>query len=484
MEAEKLIKSSQEQAVASWINYLNQVRLNELVEALSKQVINFTEAIETIDDTFETIQRTIIERNRGGVAGMHGFIAEIAECGIGNARQLIEGKAANYVWVNDNGPVDLIRDGIEIQQKFVNSGGHLSLRAISEHLARYPDYIKNGGAYQIPKEHYEKIKYLFDMPKEVADKIPTTTGEFSLKQWKEVHQFFESGEVKFKSLEPSALSYDSVQVNRIEETIEIEKTEITKTDELKREAAYNESLPTLKEGLKATIISGAIEGGTAFCMGIVKKRKSGKQIKEFDESDWKDIAGESGKGFIKGSIRGVSIYTLANFTATPAAVASAIVTASFGVAEQAHLLREGKLDEVAFIENSELLCLDASISALSSFIGQAVIPVPVLGAVIGNTIGTVMYQIGKDKFSEKEQTILREYSESLRQLDENLQEKYQHYILRLTKEVETFMTMIEGAFSTDVNIAFEGSLKLASELGVPVEEILDTPEKVKSYFMD
>lgn len=46
------------------------------------------------------------------------------------------------------------------------------------------------------------------------------------------------------------------------------------------------------------------------------------------------------------------------------------------------------------------------------------------------------------------------------------------------------MTMVEEAFSIDVNIAFDGSIKLARELGVLTEEILDTPEKVKSYFMD
>jgi hypothetical protein len=433
LNAGKLVKSNQEQAVASWINYLNQVRITQLIESLSKQTTNFKEAIGMVNSTFDIIQSTIIERNRGGVAGMHGFIAEIAECGIGNARQLIEGKASNYSWINDNGPVDLVRDGIEIQQKFVNSGGYLSLKAIKEHLTKYPEFTSNGGVYQVPSNHYEKIKYLLDMPKEVADKMPTSAGEFSLKQWKEVHLFFESGEMDFKSIESSILSYDSVQVNRIEKTIETEKVEIKKTDEIKREAAYEKSLPTFKEGIKATVISSIFEGGTAFCMGIVKKKKAGKKIADFNESDWVDVLGESGRGTIKGGIRGASIYSLTNFTATPSAVASAIVTASFGMAEQAHLFRIGKIDEVLFIENSELLCLEASVSALTSFIGQALIPIPVLGAVIGNTVGTMMYQIAKDSFSLNEQKIFRDYAESLQQLDVTLQEKYQNIMYPLVK---------------------------------------------------
>lgn len=102
MNAEKIVKSSQEQAVGAWINYLNQVRLDRLVEALSKQNINFADAMETIETALVTIKEDIIIRNRGGDKGMHGFIAEIAECGIGNARQQILGKSAGYIWINDN----------------------------------------------------------------------------------------------------------------------------------------------------------------------------------------------------------------------------------------------------------------------------------------------------------------------------------------------------------------------------------------------
>ena len=83
------------------------------------QNINFADAMETIETAFVTIKEDIIIRNRGGDKGMHGFIAEIAECGIGNARQQILGKSAGYIWINDNGPNDLTRGAEAIQQKFV-----------------------------------------------------------------------------------------------------------------------------------------------------------------------------------------------------------------------------------------------------------------------------------------------------------------------------------------------------------------------------
>lgn len=486
IEAKKMIKNGQEQAVASWINYLNQVRLDRLMEALQKEELNLNEAMSTIGETLKTISRDIVNngKGRGGQYGMHGFIAEVAECGIGNAREQIEGKAPIYEWINDNGPEDLRRGATLIQQKFVNGGGHLSLQAIRMHLNAYPDFLDNGGVYQIPEEHYEKIKWLLSISEKEANKMSTSTGDFSLKQWREVHEFFKNGDIPLDKVEPSKLKYSEVQKGTYEQTFSKEKDSLRKRNQERKEQAYNKSKSTLSEGAKATAAAAAIEGAMALCLGIAEKRKSGKKFNAFDEEDWKEIAATTGKGTLKGSIRGASIYTLTNFTATPAAVASAMVTATFGIAEQAYQLKQGNVNEQRFIENTEMLCLDASVSALSSFAGQILIPVPVLGAVIGNTVGTMMYQIAKDNLSAREQKIFEEYAEAVRQLDVSLQDQYQEFVDEIGKDTKLFMELLNRAFAPDIRVAFEGSIDLAKSCGVPVDEILDSKEKIASYFMD
>lgn len=125
----------------------------------------------------------IVTRNRGGTKGMHGFIAEVAEVGINNARREIIGEDANMSWVNDNGKVDLIRDGIDIQQKFVNAGGRFSLGAVAKHLHAYPDFVQNGGKYQIPSDHYDNVKRLLTMSKEEAARLSKTSDSLSLRDW-------------------------------------------------------------------------------------------------------------------------------------------------------------------------------------------------------------------------------------------------------------------------------------------------------------
>ena len=112
---------------------------------------------------------------------------------------------------------------------------------------------------------------------------------------------------------------------------------------------------------------------------------------------------------MKGGSRGVTIYALTNYTATPAAVASSMVTASFGIAEQAYLFRKGEISELEFYENSEILCVETAISAISSFAGQVLIPIPVVGAVIGNAVGTTLYSLAKENLSQKEIDLIQTY---------------------------------------------------------------------------
>lgn len=480
----RVAKSDQEQAVASWVNYLNQIRLDRLMDALNAQDVNLDKAFGTINKTVDIIDKNIIERNRGGIKGMHGFIAEAAECGVGNAREEILGKAPIYKWINDNGPADLMRNGVQIQQKFVASGNHLSLQAIHQHLDNYPWFIKNGGKYQIPVDHYEKIKYLLSISEKEANKMPTSTGEFSLKQWKEVHEFFEHGDIKLKDIEPSKLGYKDVQVNTIHKTLGDEKQSLRETDREIRKDAYDRSRPTAGQAVQVMAVSAAIEGGTAFVGAIIRKRQSGKQIRDFTEDDWKEIIGETGAGTLKGGIRGISIYALTNYTATPAAVASSLCTAAFGIAEQAHLFRTGAISNDEFVMNSEVLCLDCSVSALSSFIGQAVIPIPVLGAVIGNTVGTMLYQIAKDNLSKKEQQIINGYLRELERLDAQLEKKYRNYIDELNMAMKKYYGLLQRAFSPDYEEAFDGSVALAKYVGVPSREILKNKNEIDHYFLD
>ena len=222
----------------------------------------------------------------------------------------------------------------------------------------------------------------------------------------------------------------------------------------------------------------------AFCLGVWKKRKQGKYLAEFTAKDWQEVGIDVAKGTLQGGIRGGAVYAMSNFTATPAAVANALVTASFGVAAQAYQLQQGNITADDFIVNSEVLCLDVSVSAVASMFGQTLIPVPVLGAIIGNIAGMFMYQIAKDNLSEKEQTLIRSYQESFALLNQALDKRYHTLLAMLEKELKRFSSVLELAFDLDINIAFDGSIALADYVGVTPEKVLRNKRDIDQYFLN
>ena len=484
MDATKIAKSTQEQAVAAWIDQLNQLRLDELLAKLAAQDINLEQALAELQKMKAAIAEVIEPKTgkmRGNTKGVHGFIAEIAYVYIQNARNLIKGLDASCKWINDNGPADILRNSTEIQQKFWQSRGHFGLEAIKAHFEKYPDFLQKGGKYQIPKDFYDELQRILSLSQEEAAKESAQT----YRLWKWVQAFFKNNpQISMDAIEPSVNSYSAVQAGKIDETIEEETEKIKAEDKNRRKEAYEASKPTLQEGVKAAGVSAAMEGGMAFCLGVWKKRKQGKYLAEFTAKDWQEVGIDVAKGTIQGGIRGGAVYAMTNFTATPAAVANALVTASFGVAAQAYQLQQGTITADDFIVNSEVLCLDVSVSTVASILGQTLIPVPVLGAIIGNIAGMFMYQIAKDNLSEKEQTLIRSYQESFALLNQALDKRYHTLLAMLEKELKRFSSVLELAFDLDINIAFDGSIALADYVGVTPEKVLRNKRDIDQYFLN
>ena len=484
IDPHELLQRTQEQAVAAGLGQLNQHRLDRLSSSLGGQDVNLDDALASIDEALQTIDLSVISTNRGGLKGMHGFIAEVAEVGIANARSQIVGGGAHSCWINDNGPADIIRDGIGIQQKFYASKGRFGLDAIASHLKKYPDFVEQGGRYQLPRDHYATVRRLHDMSQEEAAHLTRSGDGPSLRDWTRVKEFFAEGAIDFDSLEPSTLDYHEVQRGSYRSTLQVEKDSLRSTDQMRRVDAYNAARPNLRECGKAAFTASAFEGGTAFVLEVAHRLRGGRKLKEFDADDWTHIATVTGSGLVSGGIRGVTIYSLTNFTTTPPLVAGAMVTAAFGIAEQASRLRQGKISELEFIQNAEIIALQSAVGALSAFIGQALVPVPILGAVIGSAVGLLMLSVASSALSEREAELIAKFCEDQRELDARLEADYQNLIDQLTVSMAAYLGLLERAFSPDVEAALLGSIDLALLLGVDADEVLDSQEKINAYFLD
>lgn len=477
----RTLKSAQEQAVASWITCLNQIRLDTLIDRLRQQDANLEDALSELADLKAFIGDPA--HILGSEATKHGEIAEHMQVNISNARRAIQGLNKEYTFegVGRTAPMDYLKNGQQVQSKFQNGLRNTFFRTngLADHLKKYPDYVKNGGTYDIPKDQYQQMVDLLEKYKNSPSKLRGREPELA----KKLDEYLrENGLEIGKNIKPAVVDYSEVQRNVADETVNREEKSIKKEDEKQRKAAYDASKPTWKEGVKATGISAAAEGGVTFCMSVAKKRKE-KKFSEFTGDDWKEIGMDTGKGTVKGGVRGGTIYLLTNFTATPANVASAYVTAAFGVAEQVKALETGKVSEEDFVINCETVCLDVTVSAIASLAGQVIIPVPVLGAVIGNIAGEFIYELCKKEGARRSQKIIAGYHQEMTQLNQQLDIRLLQVAVEIQKALKRFGDLEQLAFSMDVNLAFHGSVNLAKELGVNKEQILETKSQIDNYFL-
>lgn len=467
MGGAKIAKSTQEQAVAAWIGFRNVLRLQELAEKLAKQDINFEAAMEELQKLkiFVSDPTHIL----GSIKQKHGEIAEHVQVAFMNAEQRIVGEAASHTFdgVGRLAPEDYLRFGKMVQSKFY-MGVSGTLTAIADHLDTYPWFLDEGGSYDIAKNHYNELMRIYTGG--VAGQLTDSDMKLydAIKEWESLHN------VKFNEVvHPSVVNYEDVQLDTVHNAIQQEETKIEEKNQQRRDQAYAEAKPTLKEGVKVTVTAALLEGGIAFAIGVYKKKKAGKKIAEFTKEDWKELGIDTGVGAGKGAIRGGTVYVLTNFASVPAPMASAMVTATLGMLAQAYKLNNGDITAEEFVDASETICLDVTMSAVSSMLGEILIPIPVLGAIIGNTVGMFMMNIARSYLSSEEQKLIAAYQKEMTELKNQLDSEYNAIMEKLETELAEYGSLVALAFDADVNIRFESILSRAKLIGANTDRLVD-----------
>ncbi len=134
--------------------------------------------------------------------------------------------------------------------------------------------------------------------------------------------------------------------------------------------------------------------------------------------------------------------------------------------------------------NCETVCLDVTVSAISSAAGQVIIPIPVLGAVIGNIAGEFVYELCKKQEDLKSQEIIKGYYAEMARLNQQLDVQLKNVIAEIQKAFERFQDLEKLAFDENINIAFQNSVYLAVEAGVEENKILKTQKDIDDYFLN
>lgn len=491
------------QGIGSYIEYINSIREEELREILNaisnklnseltQQDINLIKALGYIENVKEFVANP--NNILGSNLTKHGEIAEQIDVNINNARDVLNGLKERFTFdgVGRTAPEDYLDGTKAVQSKFYN-GINNTLKAVLEHKDKYNHFGSDGNSYySIPKDYYETIQKILNG--ENVDDLHSRTIETVKKLVKEIES--ETGKSFNEVVKPSVSNYSDVQVGTVEESLNRERVSLEEqantNKELakenaknKSESAINDSGPSFAEGVKVAGIAAAFSGGMSLILAISKKKKEGISLLEFTVDDWKDVGIDTGKGALKGGISGASIYTLTNLTKTPAPLASAYVSASFGIVNLANQYRKGDISSDEFIENSQLVCMDSAISAVGASLGSVIIPLPILGAVIGSISANIISSIGKEYLESNEQILIDDYNRRFMSEIDNMNKEYLIALTNILQKYYILGDITENAFDFKLNsnLRFINSIELAKGNDLNDDEILKTKDEIINYFV-
>jgi len=431
---------------------------------------------EALKNALDEVQKVkdILKDNAnilGSEKTKHGEIAEFIEVHIRNAKELIQKRnpVASFGDLSRIDKTDYFINEIGVQSKFIN-GCNNNLQHILEHLKKYPDFCNDNSYYIIPKDHLEKIMDIYkgNNNTEFSDRSIKAIVE----KIKEIEK--ETGKSFNEIVKPSISKYSEVQQNTAEKTVDKHEKEI-----------IEQGQASLGEALKVGAISAGISGGMSLAFGIYQKHKQGKTLSNYTLVDWKELGIDFSKSAIEGGISGMSVYGITNFTDMPAPLASSFVSCTIGIASLANSYRKGEIDFDDFIEQSNVVSLDASITGLAATIGQAVIPIPLIGALIGTFAMKYSLKIGKEylgKISkELEERLEKEYAKQMQKIHEN----QSFEVSEIINKYDKIGILADLAFDFDKNsfFRFQASVKLAEQSGVENKKIIRNDDDLDKFIL-
>ncbi len=233
--------------------------------------------------------------------------------------------------------------------------------------------------------------------------------------------------------------------------------------------------------------------GTVLAMNICYRMAQGQNPKDFSRDDWEEIASLVVE---KGIMRDPAEYTVSVFECY-ARYIDFCIKAQKGVISDKYLdeiykleeeltekteqFKNGAITEPNYVEDSLWICFEAMVKLLSSYM---TIPLATEYGELIQAICDFTVQYGRCRMYAKEQALLQEYLDNQRILDEELQAKFNAYIVELNSEADNFGMLIDNAFASDFRTTLQNTVEMALAAGVDEKQILSSIDKVDDFFMN
>lgn len=405
----------------------------------------------------------------GNADTKHGEIAEHVHVAIRRAKDLLNQRppSASIDGVPRTGPVDYQDGGRIMQSKFYSKLSD-ALKAVKSHAERNEGFVSSGGRYHIPKDQYGELKQALesgsssrsiDHIKGVVEKLEQTTGR-----------------PLDDLVEPSELTYDEVQPDRIHETIKDRESSLADRNKELKDQARKEHGPSLSGAATAAALGAAAGGGVSFAQTLWIKYRDGKNPfrGEFSHEDWKGIGLDTAKGAGVGAVSGASLYLATNYTDLAAPFAGALVSGLMGIGTLVALRESGEIDDDQFVDCSLMVASEAAIVGLSAAAGQTLVPIPMLGAFIGSIAGRIVASALRDGLGKAESELIKRLEAYQAEAVEKLDDALRAVMDELNAYFGQLSDLASLAFDETINteLRLAASVQMAAAIQVPDHQIL------------
>jgi len=450
--------------------------------ALERQDSAFTKAIEQIDKVRDFIGTP--EHILGNNQTKHGEIAEQVEVGIRNARDYLRQQIprATFDGVGRTAPEDYLIDGVQVQSKFIN-GINKNLDHVIEHMRKYEDFGRDHSYYHIPKDYHETIKKV--LSGESIEGLTDRTVRKIQQNVQEIEQL--SGKSFDNVIKPSNSQYSEVQQGKIHDTLDSHEQELSGENNRIKENIRTDAQPNLGAMAQVAAKGALIGGGIRLAFKLYEKSKQGKNPFRGDYTieDWQELGIDTAKGAAVGGISAAAIYALTNYASLSAPFAASFVSAGQSIASLVNSFNIGEISFDQFTEMSQLVCMESAAAALASAFGQAVIPVPILGAVLGTITGRMVIDFSKKYFAQATECLQHRMEEYYNQCLAKIEQTYQAVVARIIAEYEKLEDLTKAAFDISKNVALrlQASIELAEAYEVSDVKIIHNINQLDAFMI-
>ena len=207
-------------------------------------------------------------------------------------------------------------------------------------------------------------------------------------------------------------------------------------------------------------------------------------MNQFSNEDWKELGIDTAKASARGGITGAALYGMTNFTKLSSPVSAASISSGIEIAVLCKRYNENEISIDALYDGAQMICVDSGIVALGATVGSALIPVPVIGALLGSLIAKQVNDELKKWLIKDEQELIVRMNEEYREYREIEEMKLRAFISKVIEKYRILNGLVGLAFNYefDVIARVDASIQLARECSMGEDKIVKNRRELDSFF--